>query len=120
MLNTSIHGFHHPVNTRSAFDDSPEERLAFFEEMWASPGFMKFTSNYVDLLINPEANAEWCEFIAGKIRGIVRRSRHRRAADPAGPPLRREAPAVRRRLLRGVQPAERVARRPARHPDRRG
>ena len=71
MLNTSIHGFHHPVNTRSAFDDSPEERLAFFEEMWASPGFMKFTSNYVDLLVNPEANAEWCEFIADKIRGIV-------------------------------------------------
>ena len=71
VLNTSIHGFHHPVNTRSAFDDSPEERLAFFEEMWASPGFMKFTSNYADLLFNPEANAEWCEFIAGKIRGIV-------------------------------------------------
>ncbi len=71
VLNTSIHGFHHPVNTRCAFDDSPEERQAFFEEMWASPGFMKFTSNYADLLVNPEANAEWCEFIAGKIRGIV-------------------------------------------------
>ena len=71
VLNTSIHGFHHPMNARSAFDDSPEDRLAFFEEMWASPGFMKFTSNYVDILTNPEANAEWCEFIAGKIRGIV-------------------------------------------------
>jgi cation diffusion facilitator CzcD-associated flavoprotein CzcO len=71
VLNTSIHGFHHPVNTRSTFDDSPDERLAFFEEMWSSPGFMKFTSNYVDLLVNPEANAEWCEFIAGRIRGIV-------------------------------------------------
>ena len=32
---------------------------------------MKFTSNYVDILTNPEANAEWCEFIAGKIRGVV-------------------------------------------------
>ena len=83
-----------------------------------APGFMKFTSNYVDILMNPEANAEWCEFIAGKIRGIVRRPRHRRAADPEGPPLRREAPALRRRLLRGVQPAPRVARRPARHADR--
>jgi cation diffusion facilitator CzcD-associated flavoprotein CzcO len=71
VLNTSIHGFHHPMNTRSAFDDSPEERLAFFEKMWASPGFMKFTSNYVDILMNPDANAEWCEFIASKIRGIV-------------------------------------------------
>jgi cation diffusion facilitator CzcD-associated flavoprotein CzcO len=72
VLNTSIHGFHHPLNTRMAFDDSPEERLAFFEKMWASPGFMKFTSNYVDILVNPDANAEWCDFIAGKIRGIVR------------------------------------------------
>ena len=107
VLNTSIHGFHHPLNTRSAFDDPPEARRAFFEEMWASPGFMKFTSNYVDILTNPEANAEWCDFIAGKIRGIVRRPGHRRAADPHRPPLRREAPALRGRLLRGLQPAPR-------------
>jgi cation diffusion facilitator CzcD-associated flavoprotein CzcO len=71
VLNTSIHGFHHPMNTRAAFDDSPEARAAFFERMWSSPGFMKFTSNYVDLLTNPDANAEWCAFIAGKIRSIV-------------------------------------------------
>jgi cation diffusion facilitator CzcD-associated flavoprotein CzcO len=71
MLNTSIHGFHHPLNPRSAFDDSADERRAFFERMWASPGFMKFTSNYVDILTNPEANAEWCDFIAEKIRATV-------------------------------------------------
>jgi len=71
VLDTSIHGFHHPINDRRAFDDPPEARQAFFEEMWASPGFMKFTSNYVDILTDPAANAEWCEFIAGKIRGIV-------------------------------------------------
>jgi cation diffusion facilitator CzcD-associated flavoprotein CzcO len=72
VLATSIHGFHHPLNPRSAFDDAPEARLAFFEQMWASPGFMKFTSNYVDILTNPDANREWCEFIADKIRGLVR------------------------------------------------
>ena len=71
-VNTSVHGFHHPLNPRSFFDDTPEDRLAFFETMWDSPGFMKFTSNYVDVLTNPEANAEWCEFIAGKIRSVVR------------------------------------------------
>src|SRR5262245_2585483 len=71
VLNTSIHGFHHPVNPRNAFDDSPEDRQAFFEEMWNSPGFTKFTSNYADILFNPDANAEWCEFIADKIRSIV-------------------------------------------------
>jgi cation diffusion facilitator CzcD-associated flavoprotein CzcO len=70
-LNTSVHGFHHPLNPRSAFDDSADKRRAFFERMWASPGFMKFTSNYVDILTNPEANAEWCAFIADKIRATV-------------------------------------------------
>jgi cation diffusion facilitator CzcD-associated flavoprotein CzcO len=39
--------------------------------MWHSPGFMKLTSNYADLLFNESANNEWCEFIAGKIRAIV-------------------------------------------------
>jgi cation diffusion facilitator CzcD-associated flavoprotein CzcO len=57
VLATSIHGFHHPMNPRSAFDDPPEERRAFFEQMWASPGFMKFTSNYVDILTDPAAHA---------------------------------------------------------------
>jgi cation diffusion facilitator CzcD-associated flavoprotein CzcO len=70
-LNTSLSGFDHPVHERSASDDSPTERRVFFEKMWNSPGFMKLISNYPDLLFNEQANAEWCEFIAGKIRGIV-------------------------------------------------
>jgi cation diffusion facilitator CzcD-associated flavoprotein CzcO len=71
-VSTSIHGFHHPMNPRSAFDDTPADRLAFFEEMWASPGFTKFTSNYADILTNPDANAEWCAFIADQIRRVVK------------------------------------------------
>ncbi len=71
-LNTSLSGFAHPVNERAAFDDSEEERRALFEKLWNSPGFMKLTSNYYDLLFNEAANDEWCEFIAEKIRGIVR------------------------------------------------
>ncbi len=71
VLNTSIHGFHHPINTRAGFDDSEAERQAFYERMWSSPGFMKLTSNYADLLFNEAVNEEWCEFIAGKIRAIV-------------------------------------------------
>ena len=70
-LNTSVHGFHHPPHDRTAFEDSEDERQRFYEAMWNSPGFTKLTSNYSDLLSNPEANAEWCAFIAGKIRAIV-------------------------------------------------
>jgi cation diffusion facilitator CzcD-associated flavoprotein CzcO len=71
-VSTSVHGFHHPVHDRSAFDDPEEERRRFYEQMWASPGFRKLTSHYTDMLFNGEANAEWCAFIAEKIRGIVR------------------------------------------------
>ncbi len=71
VLNTSVHGFHHPACDRTGFEDSAEERQEFFEAMWNSPGFTKLTSNYLDLLSNPEVNAEWCAFIAQKIRGIV-------------------------------------------------
>jgi cation diffusion facilitator CzcD-associated flavoprotein CzcO len=71
VLDTSVHGFHHPMNPRAAFEDDPAARRAFFEQMWASPGFTKFTSNYVDILTNPEANAEWCAFLADQIRSLV-------------------------------------------------
>src|ERR1700722_12100121 len=70
-LNTSVHGFHHTPNERNAFEVPEEERQRFYEKMWKSPGFMKLTSNYLDILFNPDANAEWCGFIAGKIRDIV-------------------------------------------------
>jgi cation diffusion facilitator CzcD-associated flavoprotein CzcO len=71
-LNTSLSGFAHPVNTRAGADASPEERRALFEELWNSPGFTKLTSNYYDLLFNDAVNDEWCDFIAEKIRSIVR------------------------------------------------
>ncbi len=72
VLNTSVHGFHHLPHDRSAFDDPEDERRRFYEEMWNSPGFTKLTSNYLDLLSNPDANREWCDFIAGKIRSTVK------------------------------------------------
>jgi cation diffusion facilitator CzcD-associated flavoprotein CzcO len=70
-LNTSPAGFLHRPHDRSTFDDSMEKRRAFFEKMWNSPGFSKLTSNYTDLLFDHTANAEWCEFIAEKIRSIA-------------------------------------------------
>jgi cation diffusion facilitator CzcD-associated flavoprotein CzcO len=71
-LNTSPSGFLHRTHDRGTFDDAQDERTAFFERMWNSPGFSKLTSNYIDLLTDHAANAEWCEFVAGKIRGLVR------------------------------------------------
>jgi cation diffusion facilitator CzcD-associated flavoprotein CzcO len=70
-LNTSPSGFLHPAHDRQTFDDQDDERLAFFETMWDSPGFSKLTSNYTDLTMNEAANRLWCEFIADKIRSLV-------------------------------------------------
>jgi cation diffusion facilitator CzcD-associated flavoprotein CzcO len=72
ILDTSISGFAHPVNERLAFDDDRATRQEFYERMWSSPGFMKLTSHYSDLLFNQAANDEWCAFIADKVRSIVR------------------------------------------------
>jgi cation diffusion facilitator CzcD-associated flavoprotein CzcO len=71
VLNTSIAGFLHPAHDRATYDDSDDERRAFFEKMWDSPGFSKLSSNYTDLLVDHAANAEWCEFIAEKVRAAV-------------------------------------------------
>jgi len=71
VLNTSASGFHHELHDRSVFDDSKQERWAFFERLWNSPGFSKLTSNYRDVMLDRDANAEWCEFIAEKVRSIV-------------------------------------------------
>jgi len=70
-LSTSPSGFLHVPHDRAAFEDSEEERAAFFEGMWRSRGFSKLTSNYSDVMFDGEANAAWCDFLAGKIRGIV-------------------------------------------------
>jgi cation diffusion facilitator CzcD-associated flavoprotein CzcO len=64
-------GFLHLPHDRATFDDSREERLAYYQKLWSSPGFAKFSSNYTDMLTNEAANAEWCGFIAEKIRSIV-------------------------------------------------
>ena len=69
-LNTSATGFLSPPPSREAHA-TLEERRAFYEEMWNSPGFAKLLDSYKDLTYNPELNREWCEFIAEKIRGIV-------------------------------------------------
>ncbi len=71
-LNRSPHGFLHRRHDRGTFEDSESERAAFFERMWASPGFAKLNSNYTDLFFDHAANAQWCEFIAEKIRKIVK------------------------------------------------
>jgi cation diffusion facilitator CzcD-associated flavoprotein CzcO len=72
VLNTSMHGFLHEPSNRNGADETPEQRAAFFEDIWNSPGFSKLTTNYMDLLFDKQINAEWCDFIAAKVQSIVK------------------------------------------------
>jgi cation diffusion facilitator CzcD-associated flavoprotein CzcO len=65
-------GFIHQFEPGSAFDHTPEQRRAFFEEIWARPGFTKMLANYREVLTNRELNAEFCAFFADKIRAQVK------------------------------------------------
>ncbi|MFF0815048.1 flavin-containing monooxygenase [Rhodococcus sp. NPDC003318] len=71
-LNRSVHGFLHELNPTVSTDFTKEERREFFEKLWQSPGFSKLTTNYADMTTNPEVNREFCDFIADKIRSIVK------------------------------------------------
>jgi cation diffusion facilitator CzcD-associated flavoprotein CzcO len=71
-LLTAPSGFLHPPSGRTWDQDTPAQRQAHFEKMWRSRGFSKLTANYSDLTYNRQANADWCAFIAGKIRSIVK------------------------------------------------
>ena len=64
--------FLHTPDPRSALEVTPEEREAFFEHLYASPGFGIWQGNFRDILNNREANALISDFVAGKIRQRVK------------------------------------------------
>jgi cation diffusion facilitator CzcD-associated flavoprotein CzcO len=67
----SFAGFVHRASRKHAFDDSKEERWALYEQLYQQRGFAKLISNYRDTMTSREANAEFSEFIAEKIRARV-------------------------------------------------
>jgi cation diffusion facilitator CzcD-associated flavoprotein CzcO len=64
--------FIHEADRRKTMDVPPEQREAFWEKLYAEPGFGIWMGNFRDILINETANAAISEFIAGKIRQRVK------------------------------------------------
>ena len=62
----------HSVDSRNILETSPAERLEFWEQLYASPGFGIWQGNFSDMLNNRDANALASEFIANKIRQRVK------------------------------------------------
>ncbi len=61
-------GFIHDADRRKALEVSDEERLAFYEELYAQRGFGIWMGNFRDVLVDARANATLSEFMAQKIR----------------------------------------------------
>jgi len=63
--------FLHGSDPRSSLEVSDEERLAFFEELYATPGFAIWLGNFADTFTDQKANDLITEFMAKKIRDRV-------------------------------------------------
>ena len=64
--------FLHTPDPRATFEVSDEEREAFFEKLYASPGFGIWQGNFRDILVDRKANAAISDFVARKIRQRVK------------------------------------------------
>ena len=64
--------FLHTPDPRGTFEVTPEEREAFLEELYASPGFGIWVGNFRDYLTDKAANAVVSDFVARKIRQRVK------------------------------------------------
>jgi cation diffusion facilitator CzcD-associated flavoprotein CzcO len=67
--------FIHAADPRNALEVSPEEREAFYEKLYAEPGFGIWMGNFRDILIDKAAN--------DTITGFMRRKIRERVRDPA-------------------------------------
>ena len=63
--------FIHQTDPRKTFDVTPEARIAFWEKLYAEPGFGIWMGNFRDILTDEKANAAISAFVAGKIRERV-------------------------------------------------
>ena len=64
--------FLHTPDPRGTFEVTEEERNAFWEKLYASPGFGIWLGNFKDILMDRAANALLSEFVANKIRQRVK------------------------------------------------
>ena len=64
--------FIHTPDPRGTFEVTDEEREAFFEKLYAEPGFAIWQGNFRDIVIDRKANAAISDFVARKIRQRVK------------------------------------------------
>ena len=68
-------GFEHAPDRRGFYTLSKEERIAKWDELYDQPGFGIWLQNFTEIFVDDEANAEFSEYMADRMR--------RRIDDPA-------------------------------------
>ena len=101
--------FIHTPDPRGVFEVTPEEREAFFEKLYAEPGFGIWLGNFRDILTDPKANDADLRFRRPKDPPAGQGSNGRGKADPQEPRVRHPPRANGNQVLRGLQSAQRPA-----------
>ncbi|KAK1254022.1 hypothetical protein MKX08_008017 [Trichoderma sp. CBMAI-0020] len=83
---TSFAGFMYDWAEKNTFDDTAEDREAFYEEMWNGGGFRFWLSLYKDNLFNAQANQKSYDFWAKKIRDRMQDPKKRDILAPLAMP----------------------------------
>ncbi|MCC6435221.1 MAG: NAD(P)/FAD-dependent oxidoreductase [Acidimicrobiales bacterium] len=65
-------GFEHEPDRRGFYNVSREERVALWDQLYEMPGFAIWLRNFVEIFVDEQANAEFSEYIADRIRQRVK------------------------------------------------
>ena len=79
-------GFQYDFLQKETFDDTPEEREAFYEKLWKAGGFEFWLATYKDMLFDDKANREAYNFWCKKTRARIQDPRKRDILAPTEPP----------------------------------
>ncbi|TKA70787.1 hypothetical protein B0A49_07354 [Cryomyces minteri] len=83
---TTFAGFSYDFVEKNTFDDSPEEREKFYQELWDEGGFKYWLATYKDMLFDKEANQQAYDFWAKQTRKRIQDPRKRDILAPLKAP----------------------------------
>ena len=86
LRESTFAGFLYDFYEHNTFDDTPEEREAYFEKLWDQKGFALWLGGYKDYLFDMKANREAYNFWAKKQRQRVKNPKKRDVLCPLEPP----------------------------------
>lgn len=86
MRERTFAGFLYDFAEKKTFDDTPEEREAFYQMLWDNAGFQFWLANYNDLLRDGKANTEAYNFWAKKVRERINDPRKKDILAPLDMP----------------------------------